>query len=273
MIYAIVALAVLVVGILIYLDMQLRILTPAGNKLLVLEYHSISTDGFEDQITISKEKLITHLEYLRDNGYKTMWLSQVDEFQKLKKPLPPKTVVLTFDDGYKNNYTELFPLLKQYDMKATCFMVLGRIGQNIDWPGQYVNDTMELMTKDQLIEVGSHIEIAHHTFKHDNYTKISFEEIDADLKKCNDVILSENLNVFPALAYTFGRYYRKKGEKQDKLYSILEQNGIRYALRIGNRINKFPLKSFYDIQRTDIRGTDSFADFKKKVRFGRKKIF
>src|SRR6476646_9721163 len=113
MIYAIVALAVLVVGILIYLDMQLRILTPAGNKLLVLEYHSISTDGFEDQITISEEKLITHLDYLRDNGYKTMWLSQVDEFQKLKKPLPPKTVVLTFDDGYKNNYTELFPLLKQ----------------------------------------------------------------------------------------------------------------------------------------------------------------
>lgn len=272
MIYGIAILAVLVIGILVYLDMQLRILTPAGNKLLVLEYHSISTNGFEDQITIPKEKFIRHLDYLRDNGYQTMWLSEIDEYQKQKKALPPKTVVLTFDDGYKNNYTELFPLLRQYHMKATCFMVLGRIGQNIDWPGQYVNGTMELMTKDQLLEISSYIEIAHHTFKHDNYTKISFEEIDQDLKKCNEVIAKENLKVFPALAYTFGRYYRKKGEKQDKLFAILKQNGIRYAFRIGNRINKFPLRSFYDIQRTDIRGTDSMADFKKKVRYGRKKI-
>ncbi|RZJ29622.1 MAG: hypothetical protein EOO48_07075, partial [Flavobacterium sp.] len=133
--------AFLAVAIGAYLDYQLRIFTPAGNKLLVLEYHSISTNGFEDQITIPKEKFIAHLDYLRDRGYTTMWLSQIDEFQTQKKPLPAKTVVLTFDDGYKNNYTELFPLLKHYDMKATCFMVLGRIGQNIDWPGQYVNDT------------------------------------------------------------------------------------------------------------------------------------
>lgn len=273
MIYFLVILVVIVIRFLIYLDMQLRILTLPGNKLRVLEYHSISTDGFEDQITIPKEKFIRHLNYLRDNGYQTMWLSEVDDYQKQKKALPPKSVVLTFDDGYKNNYTELFPLLKQYNMKATCFMVLGRIGQNIDWPGQYVNDKMELMTKDQLVEIASHIEIAHHTYKHDNYTKITFDEIDEDLKKCNEVIANENLNVFPALAYTFGRYYRKKGEKQDKLFSILEQNGIRYAFRIGNRINKFPLSSFYDIQRTDIRGTDSMADFKKKVRYGRKKIF
>lgn len=272
MMYGIVILAVIIIGILIYLDMQLRILTPAGNKLLVLEYHSISTNGFEDQITITKEKFISHLDYLRDNGYQTMWLSEVGQYQNAKKPLPPKTVVLTFDDGYKNNYTELFPLLKEYGMKATVFMVLGRIGQNIDWPGQYVNNTMELMTKDQLVEIGSQIEIAHHTFKHDNYTKISFEAIDEDLKKSNKVIADENLNVFPALAYTFGRYYRKKDEKQEKLFALLQKNGIRYAFRIGNRINKFPLKSFYDIQRTDIRGTDSFDDFKKKVRFGRNKI-
>jgi len=273
MVYGIVILAIVVFGLLVYLDMQLRILTPAANKLLVLEYHSISTNGFEDQITITKEKFIQHLDYLNTKGYKTMWLSEIDDYQKQNKSLPPKTVVLTFDDGYKNNYTELLPLLKQYNMKATCFMVLGRIGKNIDWQGQYVNNTMELMTKDQLVEIGSYIEIAHHTFKHDNYTKISFEEIDEDLKKCNEVILRENLNVFPALAYTFGRYYRKKGENQDRLFAILKKHGIKYAFRIGNRINKFPLKSFYDIQRTDIRGTDSMDDFKKKVRFGRKKIF
>ena len=129
------------------------------------------------------------------------------------------------------------------------------------------------MTKDQLIAISSHIEIANHTFKHDNYTKISMEQVDEDLQKCNEVITKENLNVFPALAYTFGRYYRKKGSQQSELFRVLEKNGIKYAFRIGNRINKFPLKSFYDIERTDIRGTDSFDDFTTKVRFGRKKLF
>lgn len=273
MIYLIIFIAVLVVVAAIYIDRQTRFFTLPGNKLRVLEYHSISTDGFEDQITLPKQKFIRQLDYLKSQGYRTMWLSEIDGYQKQQKDLPPKTVALTFDDGYVNNYTELYPLLKHYDMKATVFMVLGRIGQNVDWPGQYVKPTMELMTKSQLVEIGSHIEIAHHTFKHDNYTKISLKEVDADLQKCNEVIAKENLNVFPALAYTFGRYYRKKSEKQRRLFEILEKNGIRYAFRIGNRINKFPLKSFYDIQRTDIRGTDSFEDFKTKVRFGRKKLF
>jgi peptidoglycan/xylan/chitin deacetylase (PgdA/CDA1 family) len=257
----------------VYLNYQLRIFTPAGRKLRVLEYHSVSTDGFADQITIPKEMLIRHFEYLRTNGYTTMWLSEIDAYQKVGKPLPPKTVLLTFDDGYANNYTELFPLLRQYEMKAVCFMVLGRIGQNIDWAGQYVNDSMALMNASQLREIASHVELAHHTFRHDNYTKISFDAIEEDLRKSFEVIQQENLNVFPALAYTFGRYYRKRDENQARLFSILEKHGIKYAFRIGNRINAFPFKSRYDLQRTDIRGTDSFDDFKVKLRFGRKKLF
>jgi peptidoglycan/xylan/chitin deacetylase (PgdA/CDA1 family) len=257
----------------VYLNRQLRIFTPPGRKLRVLEYHSVSTDGFADQITIPKEMLIRHLDYLRDNGYHTMWLSEIDQYQNAKKPLPPKTVLLTFDDGYVNNYTELYPLLKAYDMKAVCFMVLGRIGQNIDWYGQYVNDTMALMDRRMLQEIGTHIELAHHTFRHDNYTKIPFGEIDEDLKKSFAVVASEQLNVFPALAYTFGRYYRKSGDKQKRLFDILEKNGIRYAFRIGNRINPFPFRTKYDLQRTDIRGTDSFRDFRTKLRYGRNKLF
>lgn len=273
MIYLAVFIAVVLLACLFYIDKQTRFFTPSGNKLRVLEYHSISTDGFEDQITISKEKFIQQLDYIKNEGYQTMWLSEIDVYQQKREALPPKTIVLTFDDGYVNNYTELLPLLKQYNMKATCFMVLGRIGQNIDWAGTYVNNTMQLMSKAQLQEASSHIEIAHHTFKHDNYTKISLDEVDEDLKRSYAVVETENLKVFPALAYTFGRYYRKKGEKQARLFAILKQNGIKYAFRIGNRINKFPLNSFYDIQRTDIRGTDSMDDFKTKLRFGRNKLF
>ena len=257
----------------VFLNIQFKLLYSASKKLRILEYHSISTNGFEDQITIRKEKIIEQFEYLKSNNYTTLWMSEVDELKNKNLKLASKTVVLTFDDGFLDNYTELYPLLQQYNFKAVCFMVLGRIGQDVDWNGKYVNANMKLMNKQQLLEIGSHIELGYHTFQHDNYADLSLDEIEKDLQLCQEIIKKEDLNIFPALAYTYGGYYRKKGVKQKLLFELLNKYGIKYAFRIGNRINIFPLKNRYLVQRIDIRGTDSMEDFKKKVIFGRKKIF
>jgi len=273
MVYSAVFIVVALIVFLIVLNIQFKIFYSSKNKLRILEYHSISIDGFEDQITIRKEKIIEQFEYLKNNNYKTLWLSEVEELKNKKQKLPPKTVVLTFDDGFLDNYTELFPLLQRYDFKAVCFVVLGRIGQKVDWSGKYINDNMFLMNKQQLVEIGSHIELGYHTFKHDNYAKISFDEIEKDLQLCQEVIKREELNVYPALAYTYGGYYRKKGEKQKQFFELLQKYGIKYGLRIGNRINIFPLNNRYEVQRIDIRGLDTMKDFKNKVTFGRKKLF
>ena len=256
-----------------FLNFQFKLLFSAKKKLRILEYHCISVNGFEDQITITKEKIIEQFEYLKNNNYKTFWLSEVDEFRQNNRQLPPKSVVLTFDDGFLDNFTELYPLLQQYNFKAVCFVVLGRIGQKADWNGKYVNDSMIMMDKTQLLEISSHIELGYHTFKHDNYADLSLDEIEKDLQLCQEVIKKEDLKVFPALAYTYGGYYRKKGVNQNQFFELLKKYGIKYGLRIGNRINIVPLKNVYKVQRIDIRGGDTMKDFKRKVFFGRKKIF
>lgn len=273
MIYSTVLIVVVFGVFLIVLNIQCKIFYSSKNKLRILEYHSISIDGFEDQITIRKEKIIEQFEYLKNNNYKTLWLSEIEELKNNKQKLSPKTVVLTFDDGFLDNYTELFSLLQHYDFKAVVFVVFGRIGQKVDWSGKYINDNMFLMNKQQLLEIGSHIELGYHTFKHDNYAKISFDEIEKDLQLCQEVIKREGLNVFPALAYTYGGYFRKKGKYQKQFFELLQKYGIKYGLRIGNRINIFPLKNKYEVQRIDIRGLDTMNDFKRKVIFGRKKLF
>ena len=273
MIYIITALILLLFAFLLFLNFQFKILSSSKNKLRILEYHSISSDGFEDQITISKEKIIQHFEYLKDNNYNTLWLSEIDELRKNKKNLPAKSIILTFDDGFLDNHTLLYPLLKQYNFKCVCFVVLGRIGQKADWNGKFVNDNMMMMNKQQLLEVQSHIELGYHTYKHDNYASLSLDEIEKDLQLCQETIKKEDLDVFPAIAYTYGGYYRKKGEKQKHFFELLKKYGIKYGLRIGNRINIFPFKNSYELQRIDIRGTDSINDFKRKLTFGRKKIF
>lgn len=273
MIYFLSTFVLLLIAFFVFLNFQFKLLFASSNKLRILEYHSISVNGFEDQITISKERIIEQFEYLKANNYTTLWLSEVDEFKVKKLPLPPKSVVLTFDDGFADNHTELYPLLVKYNFKAVCFVVLGRIGQQADWGGKFVSENMMMMNKQQLNAIGSRIELGYHTFKHDNYASFSLEEIEKDLQLCQEVIKKEQLSIFPALAYTYGGYYRKKGIRQDKFFQVLEKYGIKYALRIGNRINIFPFKNNYLIQRIDIRGKDSIMDFKKKVILGRKKIF
>jgi len=275
MIYIFSVLFILLLVFLFVVNAQFKLFYPAKNKLRILEYHSISTNGFEDQITIKKENIIEQFEYLKKNNYTTLWLSEVDAIKNNKQELPEKSIVLTFDDGFLDNYTELYPLLKEYNFKAVCFMVLGRIGQRIDWSGKFIsdNDNMQLMNKEQLLAISSHIELGYHTFKHDNYAKLSLNEIEKDLQLCQEVIAREDLKVFPALAYTFGGYYRKKGPEQTQFFELLKKYGIKYGLRIGNRINIFPMKDIYKVQRIDIRGKDSFETFKKKVKLGRKKLF
>ena len=273
MIYSIPILVLILIAFFAFLNFQFKLLSPASSKLRILEYHSISVDGFVDQITISKERIIEQFEYLKENNYHTLWLSEVEELENKKQPLPPKSVVLTFDDGFLDNCTELYPLLQHYNFKAVCFVVLGRMGQKADWGGKYVSDSMMMMNKQQLHEVSSHIELGYHTFKHDNYAVLSLDEIEKDLQLCQQVIKNEGLNIYPALAYTYGGYYRKKDDKQDQFFKLLERYGIKYGLRIGNRINIFPFKNNYLIQRIDIRGGDTMLDFKKKVVLGRKKIF
>lgn len=269
--------AILIFGILfvflLVLNIQFKIFYPSKNKLRILEYHSISVDGFEDQITIRKEKIIEQFEYLKNNNYKTLWLSEVAELENKKQKLPHKAVVLTFDDGFLDNFTELYPLLQHYNFKAVVFVVFGRIGMKVDWGGKFINDHMFLMNKQQLLATSSHIELGYHTFKHDNYAEITFDEIEKDLQLCQEVIKREELNVFPALAYTYGGYFRKKGESQKQFFELLKKYGIKYGLRIGNRINVFPLKNKYEVQRIDIRGLDTMKDFKMKLTFGRKKMF
>ncbi len=272
MIYIIV-LVVVAFAFLLFINFQFKIFYSAKNKLRILEYHSISTNGFEDQITITKEKIIEQFDYLKKNNYNTLWLSELEAIKNSKQKLAPKSIVLTFDDGFLDNYTELYPLLQQYDFKAVCFVVLGRMGQKADWGGKYVSDSMMMMNKEQLQAIGSHIELGYHTFKHDNYANLSLEEIENDLQLCEKVIEREELNVFPALAYTYGGYYRKKDTSQKQFFELLNKYGIKYGLRIGNRINIFPFSNKYEIQRIDIRGKDSMQDFVKKVIVGRKKLF
>src|SRR5689334_18582143 len=76
--------------------------------LPVLNYHNISSGDFHDWHNVSTGQLRKHFEFLNQNGYTSIFISELLEHVEQKKPLPAKPVMITLDDGYRDNFTNLY---------------------------------------------------------------------------------------------------------------------------------------------------------------------
>ncbi|MCL2001954.1 polysaccharide deacetylase family protein [Candidatus Saccharibacteria bacterium] len=133
---------------------------PKPVELTILMYHFVVENRGEHHI--SPDEFERDLAFLKKNGYNTIGISELTAFVYDSKPLPPKPVMLTFDDGYYNNYVNAFPLLKQYGMKA----VISIIGDHTDiWSGNFYEDMqaghttwtqIREMLDSGLVEIGNH---------------------------------------------------------------------------------------------------------------------
>ena len=92
-------------------------------NLICLMYHNVFTEIAPG--IIGKDEFEAHMEYIRD-----MRTFKMEELESLNYKLPENSILVTFDDGYKNNYTNAFPILKKYNIKATIFLNTKYIGED-----------------------------------------------------------------------------------------------------------------------------------------------
>ncbi len=109
----------------------------------VLMYHYVGTlpedpDPYRIELTVSAQRFREHIEYLVSQGYSSVSLYEVNEALLNGTPLPPKPIVLTFDDGYLDHYTNVFPILRQHSFTGTFFIITGYADQGLpqylSWP-------------------------------------------------------------------------------------------------------------------------------------------
>ena len=230
-------------------------------KLPILMYHHVTTEKGKG-LTISIENLEKQFKHLAENGYKTYHFK---ELSKLKTLPNAKNIIITFDDGYVSQMELALPLLKKYKLKATFFVPLDFLGKTDSWN----TSSLQIMTLEQLKSLDPKIvELGFHSFYHKKYTELSNAEIEADTRRCMEFVSENELNFSPVLAYPYGKF--PKDKKVNEIFrKILSKNGIEYGLRIGNRINTYPFKKPYEIQRIDVKGEFSMLKFRQKIRFGK----
>lgn len=148
----------------------------------ILMYHHITEDE-NDILNVSKPKFEEQMKYLKDNKYQVMSLEDIYDHLEKNKPFPDKAVAITFDDGYEDNYTMAYPILKKYECCATIFMV-----------SNFVDKGTGFMTSRQLKELDKNgIRIESHTANHKILNKLSYEEQLKELKESKED-LSKILN-------------------------------------------------------------------------------
>ena len=184
---------------------------PAGFRVPVLMYHAVGDDlrpGAE--LVVKTEELEKQLQHLLDRGYTPIWFEDLKHVDQIAKP-----VILSFDDGYRDNYTELFPLLQKYGVKATLFVVSGYLDQSTCLSPDMIREMLD----------SGLVSIQCHTWYHLDLDSLSYEEQIEQL--CwSKVMLLELTNREPyVIAYPRGR------QNEDTL--AICRDDYRFGVKMG----------------------------------------
>jgi peptidoglycan/xylan/chitin deacetylase (PgdA/CDA1 family) len=233
------------------------------NKLRVLMYHKVHVNR-RDYLTVDVQQLREQLVFLQKN-YSIIRLSDLIAHIQQGQELPEKALLITFDDGYLNNYELAYPVFKELNIPFSIFLVADFIGKKHLYDG----DLQEFISSDKLLEMQDIVEYGLHSTSHQDINNLPENLWHSEIRKCVSTLSSLPIKIQMAWAYTYGSFPRENQELVEKLEHAMKDNQVVCAFRIGNRINNIPLKTPYYIERIDIRGTQSFFKFKLKVRFGK----
>ena len=188
---------------------------PDGYNVPVLMYHAVGDDiwGYSD-LFVSTAEMEAQLQYLQENGYETIWFSDLEHIDRFEKP-----VILTFDDGYDDNYTVLYPLLEKYQSKATIFVIGNAMGKP------------HKMTREQVYElaVSGLVSIQSHTYTHGNLSAMDEAEIRHEMEMTNATLAATTGQIPYVLCYPEGNYSDLTIDIAKAYYTFaLRMNGWTY---------------------------------------------
>jgi len=219
-------------------------------EVIILTYHSVGSN--DDFYTVTPEAFSRQMEYLRNN-YSIVPLSEVVDFAKGTKEMPRRSVSITFDDGYRDFYSNVYPYFRKYELPATVFVTTGYVGK--EWA--FNEYGLEMLTWDEIeeisinnIEIGAHT-VTHPSLKKENRWKAEYEIIES--KREIETRLKKRVRFF---SYPFGRY-------TDQVSEILKNSDFEAA--VGGRGTVHKGSCLFPLNRVQIDRSVSFLQFKARL--------
>lgn len=223
----------------------------------VLMYHDIvHTKMDQNTSTLELQKFREQMDYLKNNGWTTITPQQLESWVTNNGTLPKKSVLITFDDGYKSTINLAYPLLKNHGFQATSFVITSRINR----PGT-VSD-MDIVRTQDVYSYQSHTHAFHMFNSSNNMSLMQYENesaIFADVEQANHSIeqILNNGSQVTTLAYPYGK-------RSPQAIQALQSAGITSAYTIDEG-NVFQGDSLFELKRQRVHSSMSLKDFADKL--------
>lgn len=236
------------------------------NGIPVLTYHHILRDEENTRFrhtstTTSVRAFSNQMTWLRDMGYTTLSLYQLEGYVKNRINLPARAVAITFDDGLKSVSRYAYPVLKQYGFSATAFIISSRIKrhpQKWDPKSLQFMSVSELQSIQDVFDVQSHTHFLHRIdgLRHPILLSRSYHNILFDFERSRRALAQFNPHVL-YLSYPFGGYDQKAVTAAHDAGFHLAVTTVKGKVKPGD--NPYLLKRLYILR------TDSLEDMARLI--------
>ncbi len=216
-----------------------------SKKVGVLMYHSISNDG--RFLSVSPQNFEKQLAFLKKKNFNVVSLGKLEEFLKEQTGFTYKTIILTFDDGYSDNFSVVFPLIKQHNFPIIIFLVIDLVGKKgyLSW------SEIKEMQASGLVEFGCH------TMSHPDLTKISGEELAREIKESKQILENE-------LKINCNYFSYPKGIFNEQVTNKVKDSGYRLAFTVKEEcVNS--KGQIFELPRLSIDKSTTWCQFLGKI--------
>ena len=226
----------------------LRMFPKGADGVRILCYHRVN-DTQQDYMSVSVSNFREQMKFLKENGYQTVSLNTFRGISAVRQGA--KQIVITFDDGWRDNYNFAFPIMKEYGFVATIFLIANEI------------EKPNFLTESQILEMKrAGFQFGSHTLTHLDLKSASKEEQENE-------ILGSKIKLQKRLDFPIDYFCYPKGLHTEETISLVQQVGYLGACsnRPGmNQLNgELSNHDLYLLKRTEISGFDSLYDFEKKL--------
>ena len=207
---------------------HVREISPEIPPVTVLCYHEVTPERGDDYMNVKPEVFRRHIREFKEAGFTFIHAGDLQEFATGSKKLPEKSVLLSFDDGYADNYKFAFPILREEKVTGTFFVVSSTIGNT------------NRMTSEQLREMQANgMKIGSHTVNHEVLTDMSAQEIDFELRASKEALEKILGEPVCALAYPTGKVNE----------AVLDRAKMYYAMAFVASVMPETTQTMYTLQR------------------------
>lgn len=242
---------------------QREIVKKKKYEMPVIMYHRVIKDESEKGVHgtyVTVEQFEEQMKYLKKKGYETVTFKDLlNNRYKQRFDKDKKWIMLTFDDGYKDNYENAFPILKKYQFKGIIY-VLDGIEYNkwdVDNPGN-PEKRFTLMNQEELLEMQNYgIEFGGHTSTHPRLAELSTEQVKSE-------IINSKSNIEKIIGKELLSFAYPYGSLNEEVKRIPQEAGYKFAVATDSGSIVFS-DDLFEIRRIGIFPTNNLFNFKRKV--------